>query len=187
MEFVLLINIAVSSIHYCFHVMLHGIAFLWSDFSTFVKRCDQGFAPIWEYKRVQVFEKLVNSCIRRRIFLASALGIPTFQIMMCYISTKLFHSEHENNFKAVLFFWSYILALIFTVIIFSVAAKINNLSRNWLSRYRWRMERKLERKVLKSLAPLKLEFGNNFVDALTPLVVQEFCLRQTVSFLLVTM
>lgn len=40
--------------------------------------------------------------------------------------------------------------------------------------------------MLKSLGPLKIQFGNNFVEALTPLVVQEFCVQQTISLLLLT-
>lgn len=32
------------------------------------------------------------------------------------------------------------------------------------------------------MASLRIEFGNNFVEPWTPLVVQEFCINETVSF-----
>lgn len=43
---------------------------------------------------------------------------------------------------------------------------------------------KAEMKLLKSYAPLKVRFGGNFMDQLTPLVIQEFCSVQTANLLL---
>ncbi|OXA53833.1 hypothetical protein Fcan01_10303 [Folsomia candida] len=67
------------------------------------------------------------------------------------------------------------------------AAQINNLSRNWISLFKRKCRNRVERRMHKSLMSLRLEFGNNFVEALTPIVVQEFCVRQTVACLLITL
>lgn len=132
---------------------------------------------------VQIFEKCLNSCIRGRIFLVGALTIPAFQIIICNVAVKLFQSD---KIIGLIFLLGYFLILLFTVVMFSVAAKVNTLSRNWLSRSKWNTCKKWDRKVHRSLTPLRLEFGNNFVDTLTPLVVQQFCVTETASFLLLT-
>jgi hypothetical protein len=88
--------------------------------------------------------------------------------------------------RAAMFLIIYIAVFIFTVATFSFAAKINTMSNQWIKDSKPKCKRKLERRMRKSLMPLKLYFGNNFVDGLTPLVIQDFCARQTASLLLVT-
>ncbi|OXA41225.1 hypothetical protein Fcan01_24078 [Folsomia candida] len=105
----------------------------------------------------------------------------------CNIAWLLAYKElkHISNFEASLFLWAYFLVLVFTMLLFSAAAQINKLSVNWIAKFKGSSDKKLERRMHKSLMSLRLEFGNNFVETLTPLVVQEFCVRQTVSCLLV--
>lgn len=43
----------------------------------------------------------------------------------------------------------------------------------------------LIRKQLKSCGTLKIKFGSNFIDNGTPLVIQNFCLNQTMSIILI--
>ncbi|OXA49508.1 hypothetical protein Fcan01_15569 [Folsomia candida] len=185
-ELLLFITAAISGLYYNFGVLLKGVAYLWIDCKNFVNRYEHGLVTILEYRKVQAFEKCLNSCIRSRIFFCSALTVPTIQITLCYVAIKSFQSDDRNTFKGAMFLWTYFMAMGFTMMMFTVGAKISNLSKNWISRSRWNIKRKWERKVHKSLAPLSLKFGNNFVERLTPLVVQEFCVRQTVSFLLVS-
>lgn len=185
-EFTLFLNTIINGIHYFLEIMLKGVAFMWIDCKTFVKRYDKKIAEIGEYNNLRIFEKWLNSCIRPRIFLTGAVGAPFTQILVSYIAIKLFQSNENDQLKASLFLLCYYVVLFFTMIIFSGAAQINNLSRDWIDRCKWDFKKKYDRKVQKSLAPLRLEFGNNFVGRLTPLVVQEFCVRQTVSALLVT-
>lgn len=184
-EFVMTLNIGITAIHCCIEILLKGVATLWIDGKDFVKRHGQKLAKIGEYQKLGIFEKCLNACTRSRIFFASALGIPAAQIVLCYMAIKLFRSNENDEYKASLFLWVYFMVLFFTMILFSGAAKINNLSRDWIVSCKWDFKKKYERAVHESLAPLRLEYGNNFVERLTPLVVQEFCMRQTISGLLV--
>lgn len=186
LELILFINITISSIYYLLLIFLSGVAFLWVECRTFIKEFNAGFARIVGYRKFQVFEKLLNSCIRSMIFLVTALIIPAFQILIFFAAIKLHHSGDPNSFEVFVFGWCYVVCLVFTVIVFTSTAQINNLSKTWILRCKWGNVKKLERMVYKSLKPLRLEFGNNFVEAVTPLVVQEFCMRQTVSFLILT-
>ncbi|OXA37329.1 hypothetical protein Fcan01_27924 [Folsomia candida] len=187
LEFISLQQLVTTSVYYLATVLLHGISFLWMSCTTFV----HGYTPagniawLLAYKELKVYEKLLNYCTKSRIFLITALLVPGLQILLCYTSLKLFHSEHISNFEASLFLWAYFLVLVFTMLLFSAAAQINSLSVNWIAKFKGSGDKKLERRMHKSLMSLRLEFGNNFVETLTPLVVQEFCVRQTVSCLLV--
>lgn len=178
-EFFLFLNMIIATTHYFIEIMLKGVAFLWIDCKAFVKRYDKKLARIGEYDNLRIFEKCLNNCTRSRLFLVCALGSPAMQIAICYVAIELFRSN--DQFKASLFLWVYFMTLFFTMIMFSWAAQINTLSREWLYRCRWHVKNKWERKVHQALTSMRLEFGNNFVETLTPLVVQEFCVRQTVS------
>lgn len=185
-EFVLCLSIVLTTIHYFMELMLKGFAFLWMTCEDFVKSYNKKLSKIGEYQNLRIFEKCLNSCTRSRIFLVAALGSPAAQILIGYMGIKLFRSTENEQFKASLFLWVCFNIFIFTMIMFSGAAQINNVSREWLEKCRWNAKSKLERKLRKSLAPLRLEFGNNFVERLTTLVAQEFCVRQMVSGLLLT-
>jgi hypothetical protein len=43
----------------------------------------------------------------------------------------------------------------------------------------------LLRRVVVSIPPLKVEFASNYIDKLTPLVLLNFCINQTVSLLII--
>ncbi|OXA53839.1 hypothetical protein Fcan01_10305 [Folsomia candida] len=183
------LHLEISSVYYLATVLLQGISFLWSSCNDFVasdETAKDNFASFSKYRELKVFEKLLNSCTKSRILLTIALLAPAIQILLGVISIKLFQSGNTRKIEAFLFTWAYILVLIFTMFLFSAAAQINNLSRNWISVFKRKCRNRVERRMHKSLMSLRLEFGNNFVEALTPIVVQEFCVRQTVTSLLIT-
>lgn len=45
--------------------------------------------------------------------------------------------------------------------------------------------KKLIRRQVKGCSMLKVKFGSNFIDRGTPLVIQNFCINQTVSLTLI--
>ncbi|OXA40964.1 hypothetical protein Fcan01_24333 [Folsomia candida] len=144
-----------------------------------------GTADQVDYRKVQVFEKLLNACTRERIFLKTAILAPTFQIMLSVVSIKMI--QMGQGIFAVMFTWVYFFALGFTLLAFSAAAKVFGASQEWISGCKLAADKsKCARRFHKSLRPLRLQFGNNFVEVLTPLIVQEFCVSQAISFLLVT-
>ncbi|OXA45375.1 hypothetical protein Fcan01_20176 [Folsomia candida] len=184
LEFLVFMQGGAGAGYYLVTVLLTGTAFLWMEFGTFVKQWEVEIADNTGYRRVQVLEKLLNACIRDKIFFRTAILIPTLQIVISFAAIKLLHSGHE--LIAGVFMWSYLLALSFTLLMFSVAAKVYGMSQKWITDCRGDSRTKYAKKFDRSLRPLRLQFGNNFVEVLTPLVVQEFCLRQMMSLLLVT-
>lgn len=58
------------------------------------------------------------------------------------------------------------------------------MAEDWIKRVKSRGRKSTYlRKAHRSFRPLRLEIGNNFVGRLTPLVIQEFCIKQTASLL----
>ncbi|OXA47856.1 hypothetical protein Fcan01_17438 [Folsomia candida] len=72
--------------------------------------------------------------------------------------SKIVEYKMSDKIIGLIFLLGYFLILLFTVVMFSVAAKVNTLSRNWLSRSKWNTCKKWDRKVHRSLTPLRLEF-----------------------------
>lgn len=138
------------------------------------------------YKKLKVYEKLLNYCTKGRLFLIMALVMPGVQILLCYTAMQAVHSEQISKFVAFLFVQTYLTILTFSIFLFSATAQINNVSTKWILECKTLGRTRLEMRMQKSLTSLRLEFGNNFVEALTPLVVQDFCVRQTVSGLFLT-
>lgn len=136
------------------------------------------------YGKLIVLEKWINSCMRRRVFLTIAFVVPNVQLLFGFMSIKVLNSEDDDMSRKAMLPYLYWTLMMFTMLTFTSAAKVNTLSKSWLKKLK--LDRTHDRKVLKSLMPLKLEFGNNFVERLTPLVIQEFCVTQMTSLLMST-
>lgn len=67
----------------------------------------------------------------------------------------------------------------------SVAAQVMTRSEELLTSWRRNVGiETVKRKYLKSFKPMKVTFASNYVDKLTVLVTQDFCLNQIVSLLI---
>jgi hypothetical protein len=133
------------------------------------------------YRKLQILEKMTNSFTRFRLLPVFAWMFPIMQILLLFVVIKLFHSETA---KATVFTVMYFAVAIFTIGIFSVGAKTHNLTNEWIKGSKQSCKNKLERRTYNSIMPLRLYFANNFVDTLTPCVIQDFCVRSTASLLL---
>lgn len=187
LEFVAMQHLMTGLVYYTGTVMMQGITFLWQSGEAFERkaRSNASFVElIKSYEKLKVYEKLLNSCIRSRIFLVTALVVPSLQILLSCTGIHSLHSDDTNKIQAILFLWTYIVILVFSILLFSAAGRINESSQKWIAECKRRCRNRVEKRRQMSLVLLRLEFGNNFVEPLTPLVVQEFCVRQTVSFLL---
>lgn len=185
LEFFILMQVTVRATFYVVLVLLTDFIFLWIECGIFISNNVSSKIYQIEYRKVQVLEKVLNACTRKSIFLKTAFLMPTFQMFMSFVTIILYHSENQS-FMSVAFLWVYFLTLSVTLLIFSAAAQIYRMSENWVGSCKFGKRKSWERKFRKSLIPLRLQFGNNFVEVLTPLVVQEFCIRQTISFLMIT-
>lgn len=131
---------------------------------------------------MQIENKLVSAAIRGRLLLVFAYLEPTTQILLALVVMMMYNSSDVHVFRVVAFFLAYIIVTMSCILIFTIAGKIRENSINWVKNYKARSS--WERRVVRSLAPLRVEFGNNFVERLTPLVVQEFCIREVASTLI---
>jgi hypothetical protein len=167
---------------YSGYVHMAGSAFLWLEILNLLKMKKKYNGT--DFRSIQIFENLLNSCIRRRIFPLVAGTITLLQILACFaiirgISTASFISRMiyinaTNN------------SLIVNISIFTMAGKIFSRSKQWIEEAMKKgTQNKIKRRVIKSFAPLRLRLKDNFADELTCLVVQNFCIVQTVSLLLV--
>jgi hypothetical protein len=179
-EFSLWHQFVLGAAIYIFNMVV-SLSFLWLQVDSHVKSIGHDFGS---YRKLQVLEKIINSFMRNRLLPLFAWMYPIFEIILLYIVIKLFHSTDSDSIKILMFAFMYFGVTVFTVGIFSAAAKVHNLSKEWIKWSKQGCKNKMERRIHKSIIPLRLYFGNNYVDTLTPCVIQDFCARQTASLLL---
>lgn len=143
-------EVCIGGIYYLITLLLQIISFAWMSCQAFVKSRTEFIEAMITYKELKVYEKVLNSCIKSRIFLVTALLIPAMQILMCFTAIQMFRSEQISKGVAVFFLWTYFVTLLFTILMFSGAAQINNLSTNWIVKCRQRCRTKVEWRTQKS-------------------------------------
>lgn len=181
-EFVLYSMGTIAGAYYGVFFQPPAISRLWLDCKTLIESPDIVENQFSVYRKIQIYEKTLNSSIRDRIFLLMALLCPLFQVLAGFASIV---AANSGNFSIlVVCGMLYCVVLSVTLISFSAAAKVSQITQIWIMSTRAKCKIKVDRKTLKSLVSLRIQFGMNFVEALTPLVVQEFCVQQTTSLLL---
>ncbi|OXA48557.1 hypothetical protein Fcan01_16209 [Folsomia candida] len=145
---------------------------------------------IEKYRKLQVTQAYVNLCVRNRIFPSGAYVGPLIQIM----ASLIFLKYHDTVNLTYLAFVSAIFAdaFVLNLVWFGGAGLVYSKSKAWLRKMRMQVGNvnidmdgiMVTRKLLKSMCPIKVWFGTNFVDELTPLIIQQFCTLQTIDFLL---
>lgn len=163
-------------------VVVPCISFILSE----LKLANNHYAGISDYRELQVLEKIVNAVIRDIKFATFGYFFPGVQLFSCFVAITLSHDPDANIFRIGLFVAPYLAAVTLTLVTFSVAGNVIPISGEWILRYKERSKSALSKRICRSLAPLRIQFGNNFVEQLTPLVLQEFCIRQTASLLLLS-
>ncbi|OXA48047.1 hypothetical protein Fcan01_17078 [Folsomia candida] len=183
-EFVIMSWMIVGGAHYCCLVLISSISFLHLEFQKFKK--SQNIAKIKGYRKLQMFEKLVNSTLKDKILPIFAYAIPLMQIFVGFMAAKMMTMTPLNP-RVALFAYGYVGAILMSVLTLTSAGMVNTLSAGWIKSGNGKeRSTKIGRKLHTSLAPLKIRFANNFVDKLTPLVMQEFCVSQSVTLLILT-
>lgn len=184
-EFIVSKQGTISSLHYAIYSLLMGIIYL----SIKCESLSRTKNPAMAFREVQVLERVVNANIRWRLFPVTMGFIPIVQIFAGFAIVKL-SSSGINWLKLAMFGLVFLEVLVFNLITVSSAANICNKSMDWLKTQKLRESgehgTKAMRKFWRSCPPLKLRMGNNFVDRLTPLIVQQFCSVQTMSLILLS-
>lgn len=174
-------TLVISTASSCVITLVPCLSFLLAELKEIENLAGSGVS---DYRKLQVLEKIVNSVLRDRIFAVMGYFTPFIQLILCFVAIKLFHTPEVDIFRRVVFIWSYIGLLCLTLIVFSVAGNVIRISSKWILVCKGRSRSALTRRMCRSLSILKIQFGNNFVEPLTPLVLQEFCIQQTASLLI---
>ncbi|OXA41604.1 hypothetical protein Fcan01_23852 [Folsomia candida] len=181
-EFALCHMATTTANYYAIIFLVMATSRLWLDCKNLSDSVAATEDQIIFYRRIQIYEKTLNSCIRDRIFLTLALLGPLFQVWVGY---ALIQVANSGNIVILALCGVMYGAMFFMILfVFSVTGIVNRVSWYWIATRRMIGTKKVVRKTMKSLVPVRIQFGNNFVEPLTPLVVQEYCVRQTVSLLL---
>ncbi|XP_021953388.2 uncharacterized protein LOC110850231 [Folsomia candida] len=175
-----LLYMILSGGFYSIYTLMAGTIHLWIELK---KICEDNTVKFSKrYRQVQVFEQLLNSCTRFRIFPVFAATVPGIQIITTYACVKHFDAMQLTHLLVV--FFGMVDGILFNMVLFTGSAKLYSKSADYLDGVRIRARGKLETRFARSLTQVRLRFGNNFVDELTPLVVQHFCSIQIVNLLL---
>ncbi|OXA55112.1 hypothetical protein Fcan01_11527 [Folsomia candida] len=178
----------------------HGIATVLNNV-TMLKRLLHGYLNgnhlanrvndvVQIYRMLTILEVMLNECVQRRIMLLLTLAGPLVQTFSIY---ALIAFRLELGVLDLLLF-SLLTADAFTLnlLMFQAAAMVNVRSKEIVDMWKYwkpRSGQKKERSVtrcFKSLRPLRIKFGNSYAEGTTFLKVQDHCLTQTVSLLVIT-
>lgn len=180
-EFVNTALVLVPPIPYILFVLVSAIMLLWNECAM-----AHGDQSTMKYRNLQVLEKLVNSCVRYRILPVLTGVCPIVQIFAGYIITK-FHSSMKISHLVFIMIMDYFCTL-YSVMVLTAAGSIYAKSSGWIEKAKNACskdkEKKIRRREIRSMMPIRIWFGSNFVDTLTALVIEDFCIGQIISLLL---
>lgn len=185
-EFIMGMQIIVAGAHPTCYSQISGLVLLWGRFQEFLRMTRSLTEDILmtRYREQQIWERIHNSSYRGKVLPVSITGIPTMEILSGAALITVFQSG--NWFQISVFLIFYVDAAVFAIIILTSASAIYVKSEDWIKGLKSEagFKNPYFRRVQKSFRPLRLEFGDNFVDKLTPLVLQEYCNRQTATLTL---
>jgi len=132
---------------------------------------------------------MFNDCTRFQATPALMVSNPAIQIFSGFVTVKL---HNEIPMPGFLYFpVQFVDCCVLGIGILTVASYPWEKSKYMimtLKQLKAAGNNEYTRKMLRSLFPIKVMFGNgnNFIDKLTPLIMQDFVINQTVSLLLLT-
>lgn len=185
MEHGIATQIVMGGFHHSVFCKISGLVLLWGKCQNVIKSAkkDEERKLVKGYRELQVQEKIHNFIYKAKTLPVSVFATPLIQILSGFTFVVLLHNA--NLFQLAIFLVIYLGSMMFSMIVLSSAASIYVKTEEWINDLKLG-KNKYFRRVHKSFRPLRLEFDNNYVDRLTPLVIQEFCMTQTASLLLLT-
>ncbi|XP_035704132.1 uncharacterized protein LOC118434510 isoform X1 [Folsomia candida] len=152
------------------------------DYLEVIKKSPSG-VKLSRYRSVQILEAQINDYSRIRVMPAFMSGVPFVEVLSLFVIIKLHDQVPLPGF--LLFPEGFITAASALIVYETVAAILNTKSFQIIGTWKQQFCRgKVKRREVRSLRPLMVKFGSNYIDKGTPLVTQDFCINQTVSMLL---
>lgn len=140
------------------------------------------------YHCIQIVEKSFNDFLMVRVIPAVITGSPAIQILAQYTCINHYGDIGMPGFLVFPLIGGN--AMINNVLVNTLASCINTASVKALASVKDKValveKKKLMRRRVWACSVLKVKFGSNFIDRGTPLVMQNFCMSQTVSLSLIT-
>ncbi|XP_035711826.1 uncharacterized protein LOC118437130 [Folsomia candida] len=138
------------------------------------------------YRCIRLIEKILNHSMKGQLIPAMIGVVPQVQVFTQFVCIKLYSKIPLPGF--IIFPLLLIDAAITNLVIETIAAKVNTNSVKMLSELNNELKsfsaKSKYRKELRACTATRIQFGQNFVDKGTPLVIENFCINQTVSVLL---
>lgn len=185
LEFGMAMKTLICGAHYGLFCHISGQAILWGRCQELLNSKNKNVDFLVKgYRQLQIQEKIHNSSYRGRILPIVIFAIPLFQILSGFGLIVLF--DKTNFVQISIFLITYLDALVFGIVVLTFASSIYLKSEFWIRNVRQRIGKNSGyfQRIHKSFRPLRLEFGNNYVGRMTPLVMQEFCILHTASLVL---
>lgn len=175
---------------YAVFFLVPGILFLYRECHNFINQKKLKTLKFDGFRCLQVLEKIVNQSFQKRIYLSAVFLLHLLEILATVAVIKYWRVLNiaSKIFYAIVGFDSGLVS----IVNMSFSAKIYSTTLAWLKGQNGVMKFskgkygfKWERRFIRSCLPLRMRFGDNFVDVLTPLVMQNFCSSQIATLLLV--
>lgn len=166
--------------HHAVHVLIAGILYLWEKSSS-VFACPDTIKNNG-FRKLQVLESILNSCIRRTLLPTVLIVCPSMQILTTFVFIK--YNDTMSSSQMIFVSLFAVDTFVLNVLYSTGAGVIYRKSKVYLEGLRDQVKAKFEKRLLKSYVSLKVKFGTNFIDESTTLVIQHFCSTETANLLL---
>jgi hypothetical protein len=152
----------LGAVYYSCFILIFGFINIWIELQELqiIKSDKKSFRM---FQRVRIFEKVLNDCVRGRIFQFVAFFLLFIQIFFGFIFIHMFRLASTNIINIVVLFLIYCVSLFYSILVFSTTAKIFTNSEKWIKNKN-HGKKKHVRKLFRSVLPLRVNFCKNFVE-----------------------
>lgn len=144
-------------------------------------------AVVKKYRGIQILEKYLNEWLKKVLVPTLITFVPALQILCQYVCIQMHNVIPMPGFPVVPLI--IVDTIVVNILVFTLASYVCSSSTRVLLNIKGNTRKELRRsaikKDLKACSIMKIKFGTNFVDRGTPLVIQDFCLSQTMQLLLI--
>lgn len=142
------------------------------------------------YQRILLVEKSFNNFIKNQILPGLIFCAVVLEVLALYVCIELHRQVEMPGF--LIFPMVMVDSVLTNLLVLTLASYVDKNSKNALSNLtrklvhiRGRTDRAIAQRRLRSCPSLKVRIWMNFVDRLTPLIAQTFCINQTVSLIMI--